>query len=476
MKKMTKSWILALPVSMLLACVPAQQAIPSYDTLPAFPAEASQVSGNTSSAQKWQDWVVDEQLKALVQEAFDKNLEIKYLDQAIRMSDAEILARKGEYLPFVSLVAASDGARVGSYTRWGAVEHQLEILPGEENPEFLRNHQVGALASWEVDVWQKLRNEKRAAVQEWLATQEAKHMAQSAMLAEVTHLYYEICALDLQQQTMQATIAIQTDAMEIVKLLKANGREDQLAVLRYAAEVQKNKSILFHLNQQMAQALNMLSVILAQPSGQLQITSSGMVSLSVPSVAAGLSSDLLGARPDIRKAERELQAARLDVKAARAAFYPQVSLRAGAGLEAFKTAYLQLSPEAMAYNLADDLIGPLVNRRGLKAHMRKANARQIQAALEYQQTILKGYGEVVTLLTKQDNMAQAMARQGEQVALLEEGVGVSKQLFQSARADYVEVLMTQREALEAKMEWIETKKEQWLTWMDLYVALGGGWF
>jgi len=72
-------------------------------------------------------------------------------------------------------------------------------------------------------------------------------------------------------------------------------------------------------------------------------------------------------------------------------------------------------------------------------------------------------------------MAQAMARQSEQVALLEEGVSVSKQLFQSARADYVEVLMTQREALEAKMEWIETKKEQWLTWMDLYVALGGGW-
>ena len=473
---MNKSWIIVLPLSVLLACVPVQQAVPTFDALPAFPLEVTTAQNLSSGTQKWQDWVVDEQLKVLVQKAFDKNLDIKYLDQAIRMSDAEILSRKGEYLPFVTLVAASDGARVGNYTRWGAVEHQVEILPGAENPEFLRNHQLGAVASWEVDIWQKLRNEKRAAVKEWLATQEAKHMAQSALLAEVTQLYYEICALDLQQQTMRTTIEIQMDALEIVKLLKANGREDQLAVLRYAAEVQKNQSLLYHLDQQKAQALNTLSVVLAQPAGQLQISSSNMVDLAVPVVSAGVSNDLLGARPDIRKAENELQAAKLDVKAARAAFYPQVALRAGGGLEAFKTAYLTLSPEAMAYNLAGDILGPLVNRRGLKASYQKANARQIQAALDYQQTILQGYGEVVTLLTKQENMAQAMARQGEQVALLEEGVGVSKQLFQSARADYVEVLMTQREALEAKMEWIETKKEQWLTWMDLYVALGGGWF
>ena len=170
-----------------------------------------------------------------------------------------------------------------------------------------------------------------------------------------------------------------------------------------------------------------------------------------------------------------MQAANFDLKAARAAFYPQITLRAGGGLEAFKLQYLALSPEAVAYNLAGDLVGPLVNRRGLKARFKKANSHQIQVALDYQQSTLAAYAEVVTLLTKQENMAQAMARQSEQVALLEEGVSVSKQLFQSARADYVEVLMTQREALEAKMEWIETKKEQWLTWMDLYVALGGGW-
>jgi multidrug efflux system outer membrane protein len=472
---MNKKLWLALPVSVLLACVPAHQALTTFEALPAYPVGNDAPRIPSHGALKWQDWVVDAQLKSLIQEAFDKNLEIKYLDQAIHMSDAEILARKGEYLPFVNLLAASDGGRVGSFTRWGALEHQIEIIPGEENPEFLKNHQVGAVASWEVDLWQKLRNEKRAAVQEWLATQEAKHMAQSALLSEVTHLYYEICALDLQKQTLQTTIEIQLDALEIVKLLKANGREDQLAVLRYAAEVQKNQGILFHLDQQKSQALNMLSVLLAKPAGALSIETEALVDFSVPSVSSGVSSDLLTNRPDIRKAERELQAANFDLKAARAAFYPQITLRAGGGLEAFKLQYLALSPEAVAYNLAGDLVGPLVNRRGLKARFKKANSHQIQVALDYQQSTLTAYAEVVTLLTKQENMAQAMARQSEQVALLEEGVSVSKQLFQSARADYVEVLMTQREALEAKMEWIETKKEQWLTWMDLYVALGGGW-
>lgn len=475
MEKMTK-WTLVLTTVGLLvsSCAPMQKALPAREALPAAYSSGPAEPGFSGSI-LWREWVVDPQLRDLFERALDRNLELKYLEQAIGMSDAELMARKGEYLPFVALVANSEGARVGTYTRWGAVEKQIDIVPGEENPEFLRNSQLGLSMQWEVDLWQKLRNRKRSAVKEWLASKEAKHLAQTALLAEITHLYYEICALDLQEQTLQKTIDIQLEALEIVKLLKANGREDALAVLRYEAEVKKNQSILYHLDQRKTEFLATLSVILAEPSGRLKIASSPMLEVSVPLVKTGISSEMLQYRPDIRKAELEMQAVHFEVKAARAAFYPQLVLRAGGGVEAFKQAYLNFSPEALAYSLAGEFLGPLLNRTALKSAYRRANAHQIQVALDYQKTVLNAYGEVVSQLNKQMNMANALAQQEEQVDLLQKGVGISKQLFQSARVDYVEVLMTQREALEAQMEWIETKKEQWFAWVDLYVALGGGW-
>jgi outer membrane protein TolC len=184
---------------------------------------------------------------------------------------------------------------------------------------------------------------------------------------------------------------------------------------------------------------------------------------------------LLKNRPDIRQAELELTAAKLDVKVARAEFYPSFNISASLGFNAFNPAYLVKFPESLIFSLAGDLAGPLINRNAIKAEFYKANAKQIQALYNYDKTILNGYIEVSTELSAINNLEQAFNLKTKQTEALTASVDISNDLFKSARADYFEVLMTQRDALESKLELIETKLHQFNSVTNIYRALGGGW-
>jgi outer membrane protein TolC len=163
------------------------------------------------------------------------------------------------------------------------------------------------------------------------------------------------------------------------------------------------------------------------------------------------------------------------VKAARAEFYPSLDITAAIGVNAFKPGYLFRMPESVLYSLAGDLVAPLINRNALKAEYSSANARQIQALYNYERTILNAYLEVSSQLSKISNLEKSFDLKSQQVAALNRSIDVAGDLFKAARVDYFEVLMTQRDALESKLELIETKKAQLNAVVHVYRDLGGGW-
>ena len=199
------------------------------------------------------------------------------------------------------------------------------------------------------------------------------------------------------------------------------------------------------------------------------------LSLLPSEVKSGIPSQLLENRPDIKQAELELEAAKLDVKVARAEFYPSLDITASIGVNAFKPAYLFTLPESLLYSLAGDIAAPLINRNAIKAEYSSANARQLQALYNYERTILNAYLEISTELSKINNLEKSYDLKSQQVAALNRSIEVSGDLFKSARVDYFEVLMTQRDALETKLELIETKKSQLNASVLVYRDLGGGW-
>ncbi|RZJ18460.1 MAG: TolC family protein, partial [Acinetobacter sp.] len=133
------------------------------------------------------------------------------------------------------------------------------------------------------------------------------------------------------------------------------------------------------------------------------------------------------------------------------------------------------APESLLYSLAGDLAGPLINKNAIKANYLTANAKQVQAIYNYEKSILNGYIETANQLSSIRNLEKSYDLKTKQVLALTQSVDISNDLFRSARADYFEVLMTQRDALEAKLELIETKKKQLNAMVNIYQALGGGW-
>ena len=189
----------------------------------------------------------------------------------------------------------------------------------------------------------------------------------------------------------------------------------------------------------------------------------------------GIPSQLLQNRPDIRQAELELAAAALNIKVARANFYPSFSINAGIGFEAFALKYLINTPESLAATIAGELVAPLVNKNAIIAEYKNANAKQIQAAYEYEQSIIKAYTEVANQISNIDNLDKNYQLKTSQVEALAQSIDVANQLFKSARADYLDVLLAQRDTLDAKKDLIETKQKQIDAMVDLYKSLGGGW-
>jgi outer membrane protein, multidrug efflux system len=178
------------------------------------PAGYNQSLDSTNTAKSsWKDYFTDPYLTALIDTALLNNQELNITTQEIQIASNEIRARKGEYLPFVGLGASAGVEKVGRYTFQGATEATTDIEPEKEMPDPLPNYMVGAFANWEVDIWRKLRNAKKAAVSRYLSTVEGRNFMVTNLIAEIANSYYELLALDTQLEIVKQNIDLQSSAL-----------------------------------------------------------------------------------------------------------------------------------------------------------------------------------------------------------------------------------------------------------------------
>ncbi len=465
--------MVCLPLT-LAACMPKLAPRAENKSTPAAYNKATQDSTNTAKL-KWREYFSDPYLAALIDTALKNNQELNMILQEIVVPRNEIRVRKGEYLPFVGVRAGAGADKVGRYTNIGALEKNIEIEPGREMPEPLADYALEAYARWEVDIWHKLRNAKKAAVSRYLATTEGRNFVVTQLIAEVANSYYELLALDNQLEIVKQNIQIQSNALDIVRLQKDAARVTELPVRKFEAEVLNTRSLQYDIQQKITETENRINFLLGRYPQPIVRNTPSLNTLMPAIVHAGIPSQLLERRPDIRRAEMDLAANKLDVKVAKAEFYPSLGISAGMGLQAFNPAYLIKVPESIITSLVGDLVAPLVNRNAIKARYYMANARQVQSVYNYEKTILNAYMEVSNQLSKIDNLQHSYDLKKQQVAALTESINISNDLFRSARADYMEVLMTQRDALQSRFELVETRKQQMNAVVNVYQALGGGW-
>ena len=294
------------------------------------------------------------------------------------------------------------------------------------------------------------------------------------LIAEVSESYYELLALDNLLEIVNQNIDIQSNVLEIVNIEKQATRVTELAVKRFQAQLLGTKSLQYHIQQEIIETENHLNFLLGRYPQPIRRDASVFKDLRPDSVFVGLPAQLLEYRPDIKQAELEMAAAKIDIEVAKAAFYPAFGLKAGVGLNAYKGSLI-FDHSSLLYYLGVDIMSPLINRNEIKAMYLNANARQVQTIYKYEQSLLNAYMEVANQVAMLSNMQNSYNLKFQQAQALIESVNISNTLFRSARADYMEVLFTQEEAQDSRFELVEAKLQQLHAWVNIYRALGGGW-
>lgn len=453
--------------------------VPQAGKVPDLKAPPASYTGENdtanSGAVQWRQFFTDPYLQALVDTALRNNLEVLSTLQEIEIARNEAIGRKALIFPSVAARVGAGVDKAARYTSEGAGNASTEMTPGKKVPEPLGDLLLGFQSTWEIDAWHKLHNAQKAAYTRFLASQEARNFTVTNLVAEIANSYYELLALDNQLAILREAIALQQNELEVVKVQKQAAAATELAVKQFQAQVYNIQAMEFEVKQQIIEVENRINGLLGRYPQPILRDSSLLTAQLPVAIQSGIPSQLLVNRPDIRQAELELRASKLDVQVARAEFYPSFTINAGLGFNAFKPSFLFTAPESIFFSLLGDAAAPIINRNAIKAEFNKANAMQLQAMYNYQRSVLNGYIEVAGGLATIRNLQQFYTLKELQTNEMIQSISVAKDLFRSARANYLEVLIAQRDALESRLELIEARKRQFNAVVNIYKALGGGW-
>ncbi len=424
---------------------------------------------------QWRDYFVDPLLHKLIDTAIENNIDLQIALQRIENSRSSVRAATGALMPTMGLGVGTAIRRYGLYTMDGAGNSTTDITPGQMVPTNLPDFFVGLQASWEVDIWGKLQNQRSSAISKFLASIEGTSFVVSNLVADVAIFYNELRALDNELAIIRQTLHTQYESLEVIALQKEAGRANELAVELFKAQVLHTRVLEKEVLQQITVTENHINFLLGRFSQPIERTK-GQYFTGIPhEISSGVPSQLLANRPDVREAEFQIEANKFDLKVAKAAFFPSFNITASFGFQAFNPDFLFSAPASIAYTAVGTLVAPLINRNALKAQFNNAEANQLTAMYQYQKTILNAYVEVANELSNIHNLRKINALKKQQNEVLQQSVETSHLLYRYGRASYLEVLIAQRKALQSNLELINFAKQLRIAAVKIYKALGGGW-
>ncbi|QNF33781.1 efflux transporter outer membrane subunit [Adhaeribacter swui] len=452
--------------------------LPKGKTLPASFGATSDTSSLGQMA--WRSFFTDPNLVSLIDTALRNNPDLLAAAQRVDMVRSNVLLAKGALLPGIQGVASAGTTKFGDYTIDGVGNYDTNFSPNIDEKQRIPQKAVpdyflGFRSFWEIDLWGKLRKTRKAAYARFLASEKGRQLVQTSLIAEVAKLYYELLALDSELAILEKNIQLQKLAVELMDAQKTGGRATELAVQQSQAQLLNTTSLQAEKQQQIVATENLLNQLLGRfpqpitrgnPIQQQQLPAT---------IQAGIPAQLLALRPDVKQAELELVAAKLDVGAARAAFLPSLTISPHLGLNAFKASLLLNTPASLAYGVLGGLTVPLLNQNQLKSRLKFSTAASKEAFYNYQKAILIGYQEVATGLSAIENFKKVAEIKNQEVQTLQNAVNSANALFAGGYATYLEIITAQKGVLAAELELNQNQRAMFQSTVDVYRALGGGW-
>lgn len=462
----------------LSSCQTSRIALPSTD-LNAPETFVGEYDTTTVASVNWEDFFADEELISLIRIGVANNADLKVALQRIEMAKAGILAAKGALLPTISADVAGGGRKFGDYTMDGVGNWDTNFSPNIDSKQqiptgFLPDYYVGLRSAWEVDLWGRLKTMKKGAYHRLMASEHGKNLIQTELIAAIASEYYRLLALDSELAIMRNNIELQTRATETVSNLKTAGRATALAVSQFTAQLLHSKGMEIAIANEIVASENRINSLLGR-FAQPIVRGEPLALKDLPEqILSGIPAQMVSRRPDILRAQSEILAAHSELQEADLAFLPTLQLNADFGLQTFKSGLI-FNPGSLTYALLGGLTAPLINRKGLQANKLAREAELKESLIAYNQLVINGFNEVITSLRQLDKLSQVIRFKEEEVNELRQAVAISHDLFAVGAASYLEVVTAQNGAVNSEVERIAIKKQQFLSLLQLYRSLGGGW-
>jgi NodT family efflux transporter outer membrane factor (OMF) lipoprotein len=339
----------------------------------------------------------------------------------------------------------------------------------------LPDYYFGVGTSWELDLWGKLKSRKKAAVARFFQSSETRNLVITNLVSETATAYYELAAADQELKVLDQTIRLQEQAIEMVKVQKEAAVVNELAVQQFEAQLLNMRSFRTEIQQTIIDLETRINMLAGRHYCPIRRDTLFFDENALPELSIGKPVALLSNRPDIREAEWEIEAAKGDLRAARAAFLPSFAINGTIGFQAYRPGLWVMYPGSLAYSLIGSLSAPILNRNQLKGEFEKADAMQLAAIYQYRKAVTTGMNEVFREYSNTINLGQLYQLKLKESAILSKSILTAAELFRTGRADYLEVLFARQNALRTNIDMILARRNQFLAAINLYKALGGGW-
>jgi multidrug efflux system outer membrane protein len=435
---------------------------PALD-VPANFRDAKNTMTAASAELNWWQVYQDETLQALIREALTNNYDLRIAAARVEQSRALAMQARSQFVPSVN------------YN--GTVSRGRNTVFGSAFPNGGRvvNSSVATLnAFWEVDLWGRVRRLNESARASFLASEEGRRGVRLSLLSDVATAYFELLELDEELDIAGHTTNSFNESLRIFTQRMEGGTASGLESSRAEAAFYGAASSVPAIRQQISDTENELCVLLGRNPGPIMRPSLFLTSITLPEIPAGLPSTLVEHRPDVLETEQLLRAANAQVGESVAEFFPRIGLTALFG---------KVSPElsaftaggANAWGMAAEGTGPLFEGGRLVGQYHQTKAARDEARLRYQQTVLNAFREVSDALVAREELAEAREEEAHEVSSLETAVKLSTERYVAGKASYYEVLEAQQQLFPAQINLARTERDQLLSTVQLYKALGGGW-
>lgn len=420
----------------------------------------------------WKSFFADQSLQIIIDSVLQHNYDMKIALNTIGLNDEYLKESKVAWLPSVLAGVGTSRNYYSDNSLNGANGFNLGNTFGTNNR--IEDYTLNTGISWEIDIWGKVKNQKEAALNEWLQSFEARKALQTRLIASAASSYYTLLMLDDQLAIARKNLALSANTVKLIKVQFENGAATALALQQAEVQYKSTQAIIPDLEQEQFIQENALNVLMGHEADKILLSES-KANFTVPQqLNSGVPVSLMSNRPDVRQKEFELRAASARVGVAQAGLYPVLNITAAGGLNSFQSSNWLNIPGSLFGTLAGGLTEPIFNKRKLRTAFNVSKITYEQKAEEFRKTVLQATKEVSDAMFKTEKLKEKIAIETSKNELLQTAVNNADLLFTNGQANYLEVILVEQNLIENELKLSDLKRQQALAYIEFYRALGGG--